>query len=311
MSHAAAAMPSMKLVHWIVLLLIALFFGSSFPLTNVAVREFSPLTVAATRMVISAPLVWLVLRAAGLRLPPVGRAWRPFVILGVVGATVPYVAISWGQKHITSGLGGILIASIPVYTVLLAPLITRDEHFSAIRVGGAALGLAGVAYAIGPANLATLDEQVFGASLTLIAALGYALGGMVVRLYRDMPPLILTAGQFIVAGTILIPLAAVAGAADFSAPSRTAVLCLIGVGTIGTALPTMMLFWLIGKAGVTNASLISFFMPFAAVGIGAVALGETVPREAFIGLMVILASAVIVNWGARFMTGRSGAGQGE
>ena len=306
MSDAATAMPSMKPAHWAVLLIIAVLFGSSFPLTNVAVREFSPLTVAAVRMAIAAPLLWFVLRSAGLRLPPVGKSWKPFVILGVVGATVPYVAISWGQKHITSGLGGILIAAIPVFTVLLAPIITRDERLSAVRVAGAALGLAGVAYAIGPANLATLDTQAFGAGLTLVAALGYALGGMVVRLYRDVPPLIMTAGQFIVAGSILIPLAVIIGAGDVAAPSQSALLCLLGVGVIGTAVPTALLFWLIGKAGVTNASLISFFMPFAAVGIGAVALGETVPKEAFIGLGVILASAAMVNWGARSMAPRSG-----
>ena len=308
MSDAAAAMPSMKPLHWVVLLLIAVLFGSSFSLINVAVREFSPLTVAAVRMAVAAPLMLLVLRAAGQRLPPLGRSWKPFVILGVVGATVPYVAISWGQKHITSGLGGILIASIPVFTVLLAPLITRDERFSAIRVAGAALGLAGVAYAIGPANLAMLDEQVFGAALTLVAALGYALGGMVVRRYRDVPPLIMTAGQFIVAGVILIPAAVAAGEASISPPSQAALLCLIGVGVIGTVAPTALLFWLIGKAGATNASLISFFMPFAAVGIGAVALGEAVPKEAFIGLAIILASAVMVNWGARFMAARPGQG---
>ncbi len=92
----------------------------------------------------------LALKAAGQRLPPLGAQWLPLLVLGVLTAAIPYATIAWGQLHIESGLAGIIFGTIPVFSILLAPLIAGDEKYEAGRLVGTAVGLAGVVLVIGP-----------------------------------------------------------------------------------------------------------------------------------------------------------------
>jgi len=133
-------MQAMNSRHWAVLLLTATLPGAAFAQINVAVQALHPLTIAAARATIAAPLVWGFLRLSGRHLPPPGRAWVPLLIVGLLGAAIPLAAIAWGQARITSGLGGILFRTIPVISVVLAPLLTGDERFTTLRLGGGVAG---------------------------------------------------------------------------------------------------------------------------------------------------------------------------
>jgi len=286
---------TMTLRHWPVLLLTAALFGSSFLFINIAVKEIPPLSLAAGRALLAVPIGLLMLRAIGLRLPRLGRAWLPLIVLGIFTAAIPYAAIAWGQRHIESGLAGILFGTIPVFSVVLTPLLARDERFSSGRILGALIGFAGVVLVIGPKALGGLDGQLLGAGVTLGAALAYALGAIYARTKPDIHPAQMTAGQLVVASIVLS-----AGALAFDTPwqlepSLAALGAVAWTAVLSTALPVILLFWLIRNVGATNASIATFFMPVVAVALGALLLGEQLPWQAFAGLGLILLGALAVN----------------
>lgn len=280
--------------HWAVLLLTAGLFGSSFFFVKLATEGLPPLTIAAGRSVIAAMAVTLALYMSKTRLPRFGRDWVPLAILGLLTAAIPYIGIAWGQTLIDSSLGGILFAAIPVFSVVIAPVFLAEETFTPSRLAGALLGLAGVALVIGPAVEARMDAQFLGAAVTLGAALSYAFGGIYARTQYGTSPMVLAAGQLITASLVLVPLALLLDRPWTLAPDSVALASLAIVGLVATAVPVLLMFWLVRNAGATNTSLLALFMPLAAVFLGVVFLDEGIAGSAWIGLAAILTSAAIV-----------------
>lgn len=283
---------TMTAKHWLVILLTGGLFGSSFAFIHVAVAEIPPLTMAAGRAALAMPVALAFLLASGRRLPPLGRAWIPLIVLGLLTAAIPFSAIAWGQRHIASGLAGILFGTIPVFAVLLGPmLLGREERLTAGRLTGALVGLAGVVLVIGPQALAGIESQALGAGVTLGAALSYTLGTIYARTRKELDPVVMTAGQLTVGAVVLTAAALVTDAPWQLAPSAEAIGAVAATAVLSTALPSFLLFWLVRNAGASNASLATFFIPVMAVALGTAMLGESLPWTAFAGLGLILLGA--------------------
>jgi drug/metabolite transporter (DMT)-like permease len=193
----------MGIRNWLVLLLTAGLFGSSFFFIKVMVGSIPPLTIATGRAGIAAIIVYGYMRLSDHRLPGIGKTWLPLILLGLLTAAIPYAAIAWGQTLIASSLGGILFATIPVFTVLTAPFFLPEERFTKQRLIGAVTGLCGVILVVGPQALGGLVSQVFGATITLIAAFSYAVGGIYARTQTHLSPIVTAAGQLTTASMIL------------------------------------------------------------------------------------------------------------
>ena len=138
---------------WVSLLTLVVVWGTAFSFIYLAVQSIPPLSVAAGRIVSAAAVLYLAVRAAGLRLPPPGRIWLHFLLLGIVGNVLPFYLISWGQERVASGVAGILMAMNPLVTLLLAHFFVHGESLSRNRVSGFLLGFAGVAVLMGPGAL--------------------------------------------------------------------------------------------------------------------------------------------------------------
>jgi len=284
---------------WAVLLLTAGLLGSSFFFIKLTVESIPPVTLAAGRAAIAAMIVYGIMRLSGQRFPKWGREWFPLAVLGLLTAAIPYAAIAWGQTSIDSSLGGILFATIPVFSVLIAPLFLDEERIARDRILGAALGFFGVVLIVGPQALNGFGAQTFGALVTLVAAFSYAMGNIYARKQARLSPAIMAAGQLVSAAVVLVPLSLAVDSPWILRPTGTAILSLIIVALFSTAIAMMLLFWLIRNAGATNASLLAYFMPVAAVGLGTLALDETLSWGAIGGFCFILLGAAIVTGNLR------------
>ena len=284
----------MQAKHWAVLLVTATMLASSFFFNKVAVGTVPPVTIAAARALLAVPVVLLFVRLSGNRLPPLGRRWGPLLLLGLLTAALPHVAIAWSQVHIDSGLAGILYGTIPLLTVIYAHFATADEKWTASGGAGVLLGLGGIVIVLGPAALAGLADQLVGSAIALSAALCYAVGGVYSRRFGDMRPVVLTAAQYLWSAAILVPLSIAIDAPWTLAPSSEALWSIGAVAVIGTALPGVLIFWLVQRVGATNTSMIAFFMPVIAVFLGTTLLGESLSWQASAGLVLILVGMAAV-----------------
>ena len=169
MATAAGIKAAMGPREWALLITLSLLWGGSFFFAEVALRALPPFTVVLARVGLGAAALLIVLRLAGLALPRGLGPWRAFFAMGTLNNALPFSLIVWGQTEIASGLAAILNATTPLFTVLLAHLLTRDEKLSGAKLAGVGLGVCGVAVMIGPDVLAGLGAAVLALGSTSVA----------------------------------------------------------------------------------------------------------------------------------------------
>jgi len=254
----------MTAAEWVMLLALATVWGGSFFFNSLAVRELPVFTVVVSRVALAALVLLALMRVRGEPMPRGWRIWAAFFGMGLLNNAIPFSLIVWGQQHIASGVASILNAATPLFTVVLAHLLTRDERLTRGKLAGVIIGFAGVAVMIGAEALRDLGVHVAAQSVCLAAALSYAVAGLYGRRFRGMglTPMATATGQVVASSVILLPLMLVLDRPwTLSAPSVTAIGALVGVAAISTALAYVLYFRILATAGATNLLLVTFLIP--------------------------------------------------
>jgi len=292
----AVTVANRSLGDWGLLAALVALWGSNFMFIKLGVSAVPPATLVATRLVIGALILVAVVRAMGYTLPPLGRAWMPYVVLGVAGNCLPFWFITWGQKAIDSALAGILMAVMPLTTVLLAHFFVAGERMTRNRVAGFALGFVGIVVLMGPAALAGLGGSALEvtAQLSVLAgALCYAVNGILIRVMLKGDVWVASACIIAVAAAVSVPVALVLDRPWQLAPGAEALWILLWIGIGPTAIATLVHLKLIGSAGPTFMSLINYCIPVVATFFGVWLLGEHPGANAYAGLLLILAGIAL------------------
>ena len=260
------------------------------------------------RVGIAAGALVLAVYASGQRMPRSTALWGAFLVMGALNNLIPFSLIFWGQTRITGGLAAILNATTPLFTVVLAHFLTRDERMTPNRLGGVLLGVAGVVVLIGPAVLHELGLQLLAQIAVLGAALSYALAGIFGRRFRDVPPLVSAAGQVSATTIMMLPVVAAASAALERSAARP-----VDLGCDPRPRPAehgARLSHLLsppGERGATNLLLVTFLIPVSAIVLGASLLGERLEPRHFGGMALIgLGLAAIDGRALRLLRRRGG-----
>jgi len=277
-------------IEWLLLVALALLWAASFLFGKVAVSEIPPLSVALGRVALAALALNLILLASGQRLPTTRAAWLAFLGMGLLNNALPFTLIFWGQTRIGAGLASILNATTPLWTVIVAHLLTTDEKMNAGKLLGVLLGIGGVAVLIGPSVLAGGGDDVPAMLVIVLAALSYALAGIFGRRFvvMGLVPLSVAAGQVTATTLIMLPPALlIEHPWALPAPGGTAVAALAGLALASTALAYVIYFRLLATAGATNLLLVTFLIPPGALGLGVLLLDEHLVQRHAAGLLLI------------------------
>jgi drug/metabolite transporter (DMT)-like permease len=278
----------MGTTEWAMLLVLSALWGSSFFFFKVLVAALPPLTVVLGRVGLAAVIlnVFLLLRRDPMR---ASLPWGRFIIMGMLNNAIPFSLIVWGETRISSGLASILNAATPLFAVVAAHFLTRNEPLTWGRVFGVVFGMMGVAVLVGPDALQGVDSRNLpGEIACLLAALSYALAGVYGRRFRGLPALHVATGQLTGATIVMLP---IAGIADrfwtLPAPTGTTWAALAGIAMLCTVLAYVLYFRILATAGPTNLLLVTFLLPISALLLGKIVLGEPIQPLAFAGMALI------------------------
>jgi drug/metabolite transporter (DMT)-like permease len=220
--------------------------------------------------------------------------------MGMIGNAIPFSLINWGETHIDSGLTAILMSTVPLATIMLAPAFVRDEPVTPGKLLGVAFGMAGVAVLIGPGVLMGAHGDLLGEIAITGAALCYAVNGLVARQLPQMPVEVISAGCLLSATLAVLPVSLFVDQPWQSAPSTLSLAALALLGVLNTAGGYLLLFRLVVRAGAGFASLNNFLVPLFGVMWGVMLLDERPSPRAFAGLVLIFAGLAAVRlWRGR------------
>lgn len=267
---------------------MSVIWGIPYFLIRIAVSEISPATLVFARTAGGALILMpIVLARHGLR--AIGGKWVPLLAFAAAEIAGPWLFLSSAEQHISSSLAGLLISSVPLAGMIVAPLFGNRERISPLGLAGLVVGLCGVAAIVG-LDLGMLDATAL-VQMALVA-IGYAVGPAILRRYLTEVPSVSVIGVSLAACAVAYaPLAAaqwprvVPGAAVLAAVGVLAVVC--------TAVAFLLFFALISEIGPVRATVITYINPAVAAAVGITILHEPFTAGMGIGFALVLAGSVL------------------
>lgn len=278
---------------WGLLVLHSVLWGSGFFFAAVALRELPTATIVAMRLIPACLIFAVVLYALGHRLPATRGEWGRLTLIGAANSAVPMLLVVWAQRHVPSGVAAVFVASSPIFTALLAHLLTSDEKLSWLKSAGLATGLAGVAILVGASRF---DGSLIAKLVLIAAAICFALAGILARPLAGHAPITIAACQTFTAFALSLPLMLIADQPwTLQWPSWLAIGSVVGHGVLGTTFAAICFFTLIRRAGATNAMLVTLLLPITPTVLGAIFLGEALAAREVAGGLVIAAALLLID----------------
>ncbi len=277
---------------YVLVLVLSLIWGSSFLLTALALEGFSPFAVAFGRVGFASLSLWLMLSITRTRLPRDPGVWMWCAANGVLALALPFVLLAWGLQTVPSGTAALFVAAVPLLILALSRLVYGDA-ITPRKWVGFVIGLLGLLWLIGPEALLELGSsgQGLGQLACLGAALGYAVGAMIVR---GMPPadaIPATAAAHMSATVAIAPfgLAALPSALPTAGP----IVALLVLGAVQTGLAQTLRFIAIRRAGPVFVSTVGYLIPIWAGVLGLLILDEPMTLRALAAYGLILGGLLL------------------
>lgn len=286
---------SQSLIDLILFGVVALIWSSSFLLIKIAVAEIPPGTIAATRVLVAAALLYAYLRLRGERLRAGAADLGKFAFIGLFGNVVPFVLIGVGELTIDSGMAAILMGVMPLATALMAHLAVPDEPFTPRVALGIACGFGGVVALVGIDALKGVGATTYAQLAVLGAALCYAVTTVFVRRTTTLAGPVMAAGSQIAATLLILPLALWWDRPWLLRPSLAPVAAVFALGLFATAVATVLYFRLVRNLGAATLAQVNYLIPVLGTGWGILFLAERPRLSALVALVMVVVGVAVVS----------------
>ena len=277
------------------LALLALLWGSGFLWIKLSLRGFSPTQIVLVRLALGALVLFPIAFAKGMKLPVGRTVWIHLFVAALVANAIPYTLFGVGEQTVGSNAAGVINATTPLWTVLIAFLVATDRKVTPIRGAGLAIGFAGTMLIFTPWQSAN-EIASWGGLAILAASASYGVSYVYMGKFltnRGIPPIMLSATQ-LAAGTALMVLALPLGGLTAPTWRADAVTALLILGVLGTGMAYVLNYRLISDEGPTVASTTTYLLPIVAVVLGALVVNEAVTVPMVAGMIVVLSGVALV-----------------
>jgi drug/metabolite transporter (DMT)-like permease len=281
---------------WTTFSILCLLWGIPYFFIKLALVDLSPACVAWGRLTLAA-LVLVPLALHRRVLVPALRHRVAIIAFAVIELVIPFSLISIGEQWISSSMAGILVATVPMTVVLIAPMFGVKEKMDVRRVLGLLIGFLGVVVLVGVDTISGV-YQWLGVACIFGAIIGYAVGPLIVQRYlADVDELGALSVSLVVSSIILLPFAL--WTAPTSLPSPLALTSIATLGIFSTALALLLYFYLINEAGAARASIVAYISPAVAAVLGVLVLHEPFGFGLVAGLVLILGGSWLGSGGVK------------
>jgi drug/metabolite transporter (DMT)-like permease len=265
---------------------------------RIAIETLPPLLTAGLRFIIAGPLLYALARRNGAP-RPTGVQWRAAAIVGGLLLLGGNGLVTWAGKRVPSGLSALLVATIPLWMVLLDWLFLRGRRPTGKVFLGLVLGLIGIVLLIGPTDL--LGEHhidLIGVAMLLLAALSWAAGSLYARRAPLPDAPFLGTGMEMIAGGVLLLLASAAKGEwvqlDLAGVSLRSWLALGYLTLMGSIVGFTAYTWLLRVSTPARVATYAYVNPIVAIVLGWAVVGEVLTGQMGLAAVVIVLAVVLI-----------------
>lgn len=288
-----------KAAIWAALLVIYIVWGSTYLAIRFAVETIPPFVMASVRFLLAGALLFIVRRAQGDPVPT-RREWLGGGTLGLFLLLGGNGGVSWAEQYVPSGLTALLVASSPLWMLLLEAVLPGGRRPTRRAVLGVIAGFAGILLLFWPGEGSLLAINPAGALAVLVATLSWAFGSVTSRNLRlPASPMMGTAVEMLVGGLALGLLGLVTG--DFARLDLAAISTSSLIGTLyliifGALVGFSAYTWLLRVAPTSLVSTYAYVNPLVALVLGVLIGNETIGPRSLLAAAIILGSVALITY---------------
>jgi drug/metabolite transporter (DMT)-like permease len=269
--------------------LVALMWGSSFMWMEVALESFSPPLISFLRLVFGFSTLALFPAA---RIKVEREAWPKIVLLGVLWMAFPFLLFPIAQQWIDSSVAGMINGAVPIFAGIVAAMMMRRLP-TKMTIAGIGCGFVGVVAVSWPAAQGA-ESSLLGVGLVLLASIMYGvalnLAAPLQNRYGALP--VLLRAQMVALAITAIPGLVGATSSEFE---WKALLAIVPLGCLGSALAFVGMTTLVGRVGPARGSVTIYFVPIVAIVLGTVFENETIAAISLAGTALVLVGAYLAS----------------
>jgi drug/metabolite transporter (DMT)-like permease len=274
--------------------LLALIWGSAFLWIKLADRGFSPVEVTLARLALGAAVLFVIVGLRHEAIPRPGPIWVHIAVAALFANAAPYLLFALAEQQVDSATAGIINATTPLWTVLLALAVRHQKGVTGWQAAGLVFGFAGAVLIFTPWRSASGLVSAGGLEC-LAASASYAVSYIYMDRYlarRGTGPVVLSACQLAVAAVMLALALPVSGV---QTPRITAedLAAIAVLGILGTGLAYVLNYQIITSEGATVASTVTYLVPVVAIALGVLVLGETITAFVLAGIALVLTGVAL------------------
>jgi drug/metabolite transporter (DMT)-like permease len=291
---------------------VGLIWGSQFLFNSLAIETYSPLTVATGRVVIG----FLTLSLAVLLLPKLAvissaksakQPWGLYCVLAIVEAVLPCFLIPWGQQGVDSSIAAILLATVPIFTLLLAPMIVKSERWNLAAAIRVAVGFAGVMVLLVPTIQGSWTDEMAGELAILGGALSFSIGLILMKRITGVPAIVAMRNIFMIGSVPLLAITLITERPWEAGFVLSSALAVVALGILVGGIAYALFFYMVHRAGPTFTSLVNYLVTLFGVFLGIAVLGDQLHTTDIVAMVLIVAALGYgsFRWGNRRNADRS------
>lgn len=281
----------MSLNNWILLITLSLVWGGSFYFVEKALVYFTFEQVVFFRVFFAALFILIVLFIKKIKIIFDLKLWAMFFVMGALNNVIPFLGITYAQESITASLASLFNATTPIFTALLAHLLTKDEKISPFKAIGILVGFVGMIILLLPKGFGNFE---LAGAFAIIAAISYAFAGVFGKKLKDYNPIFNVFGM-LSASSVMMYIMFFPSINSLEVNSFYEFKDLILLAIVSTSIAYIIYFRLLFSVGAVKLLLVTYLIPISASVLGIFLLDEEFTINMIFGTGVIFVSLWLIN----------------
>ena len=284
--------------NWFLLILLSAVWGGAFTLNKLALDSYTPEVIVAGRLIVGSVFLIVLVYFMYKRFTINFSQLNYYLFMSLVGIVIPFIAIINGQKHIDSAMAGILMATMPITTIMLSHFFLVDEKMNKQKFIGFIISFFGVFILIYRDNLfinnsfsSTLESQL----LVMLGSTLYSVAAIYGKKYKMTDPVSASTGTILFATFFMIIYLLFLDASNPNLSELMLNTNILLLGILCTAIATIIYFQILQTSGASFLSIMNFLIPLWAILFGILILDDAFSWNYILGLVVILLGIKLAN----------------
>jgi drug/metabolite transporter (DMT)-like permease len=278
--------------------LLSAVWGGAFTLNKLALDSYTPEVIVAGRLIVGSVFLIVLVYFMYKRFTINFSQLNYYLFMSLVGIVIPFIAIINGQKHIDSAMAGILMATMPITTIMLSHFFLVDEKMNKQKFIGFIISFFGVFILIYRDNLfinnsfsSTLESQL----LVMLGSTLYSVAAIYGKKYKMTDPVSASTGTILFATFFMIIYLLFIDASNPNLSELMLNTNILLLGILCTAIATIIYFQILQTSGASFLSIMNFLIPLWAILFGILILDDAFSWNYILGLAVILLGIKLAN----------------